>query len=106
MPPRQETAMHAQTKARLTRRSLVAAAGGASALALAGVPLKGLTQAQATPYDGEEATISYGFWDSAQQAAVEAQIAAFKGHFPNITVEPQICLLYTSDAADDLLCVD
>ncbi|MBA2469153.1 MAG: hypothetical protein H0V37_07080, partial [Chloroflexia bacterium] len=70
--------MDARTKARLSRRSLVASAAGASALALAGgVPRAGVAQAQATPYDGEPVTIAYGFWDSAQQAAVEAQIAAF-----------------------------
>ncbi len=83
--------MDAQSKARLSRRSLVASAVAASALALAGgLPRAGVAQAQATPYDGEPVTIAYGFWDSAQQAAVEAQIAAFNAHFPDITVEPQI----------------
>lgn len=72
----------------LTRRSLIGAAGAASALALTG--RVGRAQAQATPYAGEEVTITYGFWDSAQEAAIEAQIEAFKAVQPNITVEPQI----------------
>ena len=42
------------------------------------------------PYNGEEVTISYGIWDSAQQAGVEEQIAAFNAAFPNITVEIQL----------------
>ncbi|MCA9835182.1 MAG: sugar ABC transporter substrate-binding protein [Thermomicrobiales bacterium] len=42
------------------------------------------------PYNGEEVTISYGIWDSAQQAGVEEQIAAFKEVQPNITVEIQL----------------
>ena len=82
--------MDSRIRTRLSRRTLVGAAGAASALALTGVPQTSLARAQATPYDGEEVTITYGFWDSAQQAAVEAQIAAFKVHLPNITVEPQI----------------
>lgn len=87
--PGQEQDMESKPSVRLDRRSLIVSAGAASALALAGgVPRTGL--AQATPYAGEEATITYGFWDSAQEAAVEAQIAAFKEVQPNITVEPQI----------------
>lgn len=88
------------TRSRLSRRSLVGAAGGASALALAGaLPRLGAAQgtppaspaaAAVTPYNGEEVTITYGFWDSAQEAAITAQIEAFKAHFPSITVEPQI----------------
>lgn len=41
-------------------------------------------------YDGSEVTISYGLWDSAQQAGIEQQIAAFKEVQPNITVEIQL----------------
>jgi multiple sugar transport system substrate-binding protein len=41
-------------------------------------------------YDGEEVTISYGIWDSAQQAGIEQQIAAFREVQPNITVEIQL----------------
>lgn len=40
-------------------------------------------------YNGEEVTISYGFWDSNQLAGIEQQIAAFKEVQPNITVELQ-----------------
>ena len=42
------------------------------------------------PYNGEEVTITYGFWDTAQEAAIAAQIEAFKAVQPNITVEQQI----------------
>ncbi len=41
-------------------------------------------------YNGEEVTITYGVWDSAQQAGIEQQIAAFKEVQPNITVEIQL----------------
>jgi multiple sugar transport system substrate-binding protein len=80
--------MDVTSKGRLSRRSLIAAAGAASAVALTGIPR--VSAAQATPYGGEEATISYGFWDSAQEAAIKDQIEAFKAVQPNITVEPQI----------------
>jgi multiple sugar transport system substrate-binding protein len=42
------------------------------------------------PYNGEEVTIAYGYWDTAQSDAINAQIDAFKDLQPNITVEPQI----------------
>ncbi len=75
----------------MDRRRLVQA--GLAAGALAGMPRIGL--AQATPaaeytYEGGPAKITYGFWDSAQQDAVEAQLAAFSEQFPDIEVEPQI----------------
>ncbi len=41
-------------------------------------------------YNGEEVTITYGIWDSAQQAGIEQQIAAFNEVQPNITVEIQL----------------
>jgi multiple sugar transport system substrate-binding protein len=87
--------MGAKFDSRITRRSLIGAAGGASALALAGalprVALGQATPAAAVePYDGEPVTITYGFWDTAQEAAITAQIEAFNVHFPAITVEPQI----------------
>ncbi len=64
-------------------------AAGAAAGMLARVPQ--LAGAQDVPaYEGEEATISYGFWDTAQEAAIDAQIEAFKAVQPNITVEKQI----------------
>ena len=46
--------------------------------------------AELPAYNGEEVTISYGIWDSAQQAGIEQQIAAFKEVQPNITVEIQL----------------
>ena len=86
--------MGAKVSSRITRRSLIGAAGGASALALANamprVALGQATPAAVTPYDGEEVTITYGFWDTAQEAAILAQIEAFNAHFPAISVEPQI----------------
>ena len=82
--------MDSVLKTRHSRRSVLAAAGGASALALAGLPRIGAARAQATPDASIEASITYGYWDASQQTAVEAQIEAFKVHFPNITVEPQI----------------
>ncbi|MBX3070219.1 MAG: sugar ABC transporter substrate-binding protein [Thermomicrobiales bacterium] len=78
---------------RVNRRSLLGAAGGASALALTGMlPKIGSAQdaSAVEPYNGEEVTITYGFWDMAQEAAITAQLEAFKVHFPAITVEPQI----------------
>lgn len=88
--------MGAKFGSHLTRRSLLGAAGGVSALALAGA-LPRVAFGQATPaaapvapYDGEAVTITYGFWDTAQEAAITSQIEAFNVHFPDITVEPQI----------------
>jgi multiple sugar transport system substrate-binding protein len=76
---------------RMSRRSAVqAGATGLAGAALARIPHGAMARAQATPYDGEEATITYGFWDTAQQAAIESQMAAFNEQFPNITVELQI----------------
>jgi multiple sugar transport system substrate-binding protein len=82
--------MDSVLKTRHSRRSVLAAAGGASALALAGLPRIGAAKAQATPDASIEASITYGFWDASQQPAVEAQIKAFNVHYPNISVEPQI----------------
>ena len=87
--------MEQKLNAQITRRTLLGAAGGVSALALAGaLPRVALGQspeaAAVTPYNGEEVTITYGFWDTAQEAAITAQLDAFKVAFPNITVEPQI----------------
>jgi multiple sugar transport system substrate-binding protein len=83
---------------RLTRRRLTQLGAAATAAASLGA-LPRFTAAQeaspaagadVTPYNGEEVTITYGFWDTAQADAIDAQIEAFKVHFPNITVEPQI----------------
>jgi multiple sugar transport system substrate-binding protein len=89
--------MGTKLDSQLSRRTLLGAAGGASALALTGaLPRLALGQspvaspAAITPYNGEEVTISYGFWDTAQEAAIDSQIEAFKAHFPKITVEKQI----------------
>lgn len=46
--------------------------------------------ASITPYNGEEAKVTYGFWDTAQEPAVDSQIEAFRAVFPNITIEKQI----------------
>lgn len=87
--------MEEKFNAQMTRRKLLGAAGGVSALALAGA-LPGVALGQSpeavevTPYNGEEVTITYGFWDTAQEAAINAQLEAFKSVQPNITVEPQI----------------
>ena len=82
---------------RLSRRRLTQLGAAASAAALfGGLPrLAGAQEAtpaavEVTPYNGEKVTITYGYWDSAQSDAIKAQIDAFKAHFPNITVEPQI----------------
>ena len=37
---------------------------------------------------------------------IEDHIISGKGVFQETGVNPETCLLYTSDAADDLLCVD
>ncbi len=79
----------------ISRRRVVQT--GATAAAVTALGLPRLAGAQdATPagdapvYNGEEVTISYGFWDTAQEAAIDAQIEAFKAVQPNITVEKQI----------------
>ena len=79
---------------RIGRRGLVKA--GLAAGTMAALPRTGL--AQATPaaspvtheYTGGPASITYGFWDTAQEAAVTEQLAAFSELYPDITVEPQI----------------
>ena len=82
---------------KINRRGFVqSSALGAGAAMLA----KGTLAQDATPdasavadvpaYNGEEVTITYGIWDSAQQAGIEQQIAAFKEVQPNITVEIQL----------------
>jgi len=80
---------------RTDRRAVVK--GAAAGLALGAFGLGRSASAQeSTPatdlpaYNGEEVTITYGYWDSTQTPGVEAQLAAFKEKFPNITVEPQI----------------
>jgi multiple sugar transport system substrate-binding protein len=78
------------------RRGLVKA--GLAAGALAALPRAGVAASQATPaaspaafeYTGGPAKITYGYWDTAQQQAVESQLAAFSKQYPDITVEPQI----------------
>jgi multiple sugar transport system substrate-binding protein len=70
-----------------SRRSVLRAGlagGAATAAALTGGRAGWRAAAQ------EPVTISYGFWDVTQQAAVEAQIAAFQEANPNITVSPQL----------------
>lgn len=88
---------------RLGRRQFAGAAGltlGAScALPLIGsaqdatpeaTPVTTPVVPEVTPYGGEEATITYGFWDTSQEPAIDEQIAAFNAVFPNITIEKQI----------------
>src|SRR5829696_9243394 len=83
---------------RLSRRRLTQLGAAATVAATLGaLPRVAAAQeaspaagADITPYNGEEVTITYGFWDTAQADAIDAQIEAFKVHFPNITVEPQI----------------
>lgn len=72
------------------RRAFLHAAGGLAALGLAGRQQRSHAQTPAPTYGGEDVTITYGFWDSAQEAAIRAQIDAFAAVFPSITVEPQI----------------
>jgi len=72
-----------------SRRTLLRAgvAGGAVAGAAA---LTGGRFSQRSASAQDPVTISYGFWDVAQQDAVEAQIAAFQEANPHITVSPQL----------------
>jgi multiple sugar transport system substrate-binding protein len=79
----------------LSRRALLrASAKGAAGLSLAawgGQTRRGSARAaQEATCGGEEITITYGIWDSAQLPAVEAQAVAFKELHPNITIEPQL----------------
>lgn len=80
---------------RMGRRGLMKA--GLAAGAMAALPHTGLAS-QATPaaspvtheYTGGPASITYGFWDTAQEEAITNQLAAFSELYPDITVEPQI----------------
>lgn len=78
------------------RRLLQSSAAGAAAAAFGRTGLAGAQEAASPaaspipPYDGGPVTITYGFWDTAQQAGIEQQIAAFNERFPEIIVEPQI----------------
>jgi len=80
--------------ARLSRRNVTKLGAAATAAATLGALPRFAAAQDATPaapaYNGEEVTITYGFWDNAQADAINAQIEAFKVHFPKITVEPQI----------------
>lgn len=86
--------------ARLSRRGLVqTGAAGLAMAGLAGIPKGAFAQATpsaspaspaVTPYNGEKVTITYGYWDSAQQDGVKKLLAAFKEKFPDITVEEQL----------------
>src|SRR3712207_5736252 len=83
---------------RLSRRRLTQLGAAATAAATLGARPRFAGAQDATPnagpeiapYNGEEVTITYGYWDTAQSAAIEAQIEAFKAVQPNIAVEPQI----------------
>lgn len=83
---------------KINRRGFVqgtAVGAGTAMLAKAGMAQDSTPEASAVAsdlpeYNGEEVTISYGIWDSAQQAGIEQQIAAFKEVQPNITVEIQL----------------
>lgn len=88
------------TKARLSRRGLFQTGAAGLALAgLAGLPKGAFAQATPSappaspavdPYSGEKVTITYGYWDSAQQPGVQQLLAAFNEQFPDITVEEQL----------------
>src|SRR6476469_9325379 len=69
--------MDSVLKLRQSRRSLLAAAGGATALALAGMP----RISRAAQSSGK---ITYGYWDSAQTAAVEAQIVPWADYWTKL----------------------
>ena len=66
------------------------AAGGASAAVLTDSSRLHAPSARAAQDAGPTGTITYGMWDSSQQTAAEAQIAAFNKQFPDIKVELQI----------------
>jgi multiple sugar transport system substrate-binding protein len=89
--PSHQVALRDAMDKRLSRRQ-VTKLGSAAAVAALGASPRFVAAQDATPsaYNGEEAKITYGYWDTAQSAAIEAQIEAFKAHAPNITVEPQI----------------
>jgi multiple sugar transport system substrate-binding protein len=79
----------------ISRRRVVQAGAATAAVTALGLPrLAGAQEASpaadAPVYNGEEVTVTYGFWDTAQEAAIDAQIEAFKAVQPNITIEKQI----------------
>ena len=85
----------ATLKSHVTRRSLLrGSAAGAASFGLAALggqsAVDRVQAAQDAVCGGEEITITYGIWDSAQLPAVETQAAAFKELHPTITVEPQL----------------
>lgn len=87
-----------------SRRAVVKGAAASAALAALGMsaaragaqgtpeasPAASPAVAAITPYNGEEAKVTYGFWDTAQEPAIDSQIAAFNAKFPKITIEKQI----------------
>lgn len=80
---------------KLNRRGFVQATAAGAAIMATSAKAQDATPtdsvaAELPAYGGEEVTISYGIWDSAQQAGIEQQIAAFKEVQPNITVEIQL----------------
>src|SRR6188472_4443967 len=92
------TLVESMHDARLSRRRVsqlgaaaaAAAAFGAAPRFAAAQEASPAAGVEITPYNGEDVTITYGFWDTAQEDAIKAQIEAFNVHFPNITVETQI----------------
>ena len=103
MSKEQTTATHTFSplaRKRLTRRGLVqVGAAGIAAAGLAGVSKGAFAQSTpgaspaapaVEPYNGEKVTISYGYWDSAQQDGVKQLIAAFNKKFPDITIDEQL----------------
>lgn len=82
---------------KINRRGFVqgtAAGAGAAMLAKSALAQDATPDASAVAeipaYNGEAVTISYGIWDSAQQAGIEQQIAAFNEVYPDITVDIQL----------------
>lgn len=79
----------------ISRRRLVGAGvAGAVGLGLTPLPVGRAARsgaAQEAPACPEgEVSLSYGFWDVAQQPGIEAQIAAFNEEFPNIRISPEV----------------
>ncbi|MGN6030956.1 MAG: ABC transporter substrate-binding protein [Thermomicrobiales bacterium] len=87
-----------------SRRAVVKGAAASAAMAAFGAtalragaqgtpeasPAASPAVAAITPYNGEEAKVTYGFWDTAQESAIDEQIKAFTAAFPKITIEKQI----------------
>ncbi|MFT4036834.1 MAG: sugar ABC transporter substrate-binding protein [Thermomicrobiales bacterium] len=85
------TTLQQHVTRRILLRGSAAGAAGLGIAALGGATgRQSASAAQDAICNGEQAHLTYGFWDAAQKPGVDAQIAAFTAKHPNISIETQI----------------